>query len=856
MSDTSTTTSPRDPRARLRSAQQAFAAEAASGNGGREASARFAGALDQVVREVLADLPPPSQPLAVVALGGYGRRDLCLHSDVDLMILFEGAIERPDEKFLQNFLQPLWDFDLVIGHHVRSLDDFATLDLDNPEFLFALMDARPLFGESALLDRIGSQLQDAETDRQLVQALLGLVERRHATFNNTPYQLEPDLKDAPGGLRDVLVTRLLVRLTPSADVRQSPGNEGRLDAAKDFLLRVRSLLHVRHGRNANVLDHDAQEWAAPALGYPARSPRQSVELFMGDYFRHARSVYRACEWAQKRAVPRTAFSPVAITRNLERTEDGIRFVDRARAVVHPSSWLGAFQAALDAGCGVSDETLNDIRQNVDRFEPDDFCPSTAHRQRVISFLRPRPGLYARLSEMHDCGLLGGIFPEFRKIAARVTRDFFHRYTVDEHTLLTIRQIEALVTPGPKTATLERLGSLMQEVEAPELLVLALLFHDVGKWVDENHAIESERLAARALTRLQLSRPSCELVEFLIRHHLEMSKVAFRRDTEDPEVVEVFARLVGVEERLKMLCLLTFADVGAVGPGTRTPWKEDLLWRLYVDTYNEITLAYSDRLIEHEGADLSSLVAARPSDVSEREITEFVEGLPRRYLQTFSPHTIYSHVRLSRDIHRDMVHLTLEQAVHLTLEQKDITWELTVVTVDRPSLFSTVCGALSSFGMDILRGQAMTNPHGLVLDVFQFTDREQYLTLNPDARGEFLDTIQGAAAGQIDVDTLLRGRLASPLHRRAARIAPVVRVDTSTSRRYTVLEIVADDELGLLYRIGRGISAHGCDIELVLISTEGHKAVDVFHISKGGTKLAEDARQRLTADLQERLEKTS
>ncbi|MGE3840156.1 MAG: HD domain-containing protein [Vicinamibacterales bacterium] len=835
----------RDPRSRLRTAQQAFAADAASGNGGREAAARFSASLDQIVREVLTGFPGPSQPMAVVALGGYGRRELCLHSDIDLMFLFERGLDHADERFLQQVLQPLWDLDLVLGHHVRSLDDFETPDLDNPEFLLALMDARPLFGDTTLLDRISSRFHDPETDRQLVDALLTLVDDRHASFNDTPYQLEPDVKDAPGGLRDVLVTRLLVRLTPSAHVHRSPGNEGRLEAAKDFLLRVRSLLHVRNRRNTNLLDHEAQEWVAPAVGYPARSPRHGVELLMGDYFRHARSVYRACEWARKRARPPAPFAPVAITRNLERAEDGIRFVDRARAVAHPASWLGVFQAALDAGCGVDDETLNDISQHVDRFEPDDFCPSAAHRERLMAFLRPRPGLYARLSDMHDCGLLGGLFPEFRRIGARVTRDFFHRYTVDEHTLLAIREVESLVSTGPKTPAQERVAALLQEVESPELLVLALLFHDVGKWVEENHALESERLAARALTRLQLPRPSCELVEFLIRHHLEMSKVAFRRDTEDPEVVERFARLVGVEERLKMLCLLTFADVGAVGPGTRTPWKEELLWRLYVDTYNEITLAYSDRLIEHEGADLAGLLNDRPADVTDSEITEFVEGLPRRYLQTFAAPAIYAHVRLSRDIHRD--------TVHVTLEQKDVTWELTVVTVDRPALFATVCGALSTFGMDILRGQAMTNPHGLVLDVFQFTDSERFLALNPDSRGEFLDVIEGAVTGRVDVNERLRGRLASPLNRRPKRVVPIVRADTAASRRYTVLEIVANDELGLLYRIGHAISTHGCDIELVLISTEGHKAVDVFHISKGGTKLTEDQRQRLTADLQERLE---
>ena len=201
----------------------------------------------------------------------------------------------------------------------------------------------------------------------------------------------------------------------------------------------------------------------------------------------------------------------------------------------------------------------------------------------------------------------------------------------------------------------------------------------------------------------------------------MSLVAFRRDTEDPDIVKHFAELVGIEERLKMLCLLTLVDIEAVSLETLTAWREELLWRLYVDTYNHLTLSYGDERIDTTSRTWPSSSRGRPPDVPETEIRRFLEGLPCRYLQLFDREAIYRHVQLSRDIKPDHV--------HAALERKGVTWELTVVTLDKPFLFSNICGVLSSFGMDILKGHAMTNPNGLVLDIFQVTDDDRYLELN-------------------------------------------------------------------------------------------------------------------------------
>jgi [protein-PII] uridylyltransferase len=827
---------------RLDAARQTLSDATGRGQGGRAALAQYAAAVDAIVAELFASALADVPRAAVLALGGYGRRHLCLHSDVDLLVLFADPLDATDERRLGHFLQPLWDLGLVVGHQVRELKDFARIEADNPEFLLALLDARPIAGDRHLVDRFTADFHQAALHAHLLGALVTLTDERHAPFNATFYQLEPDVKAAPGGLRDLAAVRAIAQLTDPALLQQGPSDSARLDDAEEFLLRIRSILHADSKRNQNVLSHAMQDRAAGLLSYPGAQPQARVEHLMSDYFRHARGVARWLEWIRRVA-------PVPVGPNLVKSADGVRFIDARVAANQPETWLSVFQAAIDSGTGVSDDTLSCIQQHAGRFAEHDFFPAPAHRSALLQFLKPRAGLYARLSQMHDSGLLGRMFPEFGAITCRVVRDFYHKYTVDEHTLLAIRTLERLVAPSAPPESprreRERFASLLQDLERPELLVLALLLHDVGKSRDEEHVSESVRLARGIFERLALPAASREVVEFLIASHLQMSTVAFRRDTEDPETVRRFAGVVGVEERLKMLCLLTLADVDAVSLETLTPWKEELLWRLYVDTYNQLTLGYGDELIDRSQSELAQLLAAPHGDLRTEEISAFLEGLPRRYLQLFDRDAIVRHVGLARDIHPD--------AVHVSLDQKGSAWELTVVTMDKPFLFSNISGVLSSFGMDILRGHAMTSPSGLVLDIFQFTDGERFLELNVDARDEFVAVLDSVVSGRADVTVRLRGREQSLVHRRAPRVTPVVYCDNHASQRYTIVEIVADDALGLLYRISRVMSQHGCDVDLVLISTEGHKAIDVFHITQAGAKLPAAAQDALVAGLQRLLE---
>ena len=774
----------------LAAARDEYAAESLRGRGGSDLVARYAGHMDGLVRHIAETARDhTSTAWAVCAIGGYGRRALCLHSDIDLLIVFDGRLSRSDEQFVNALLQPLWDLKLTIGHQIRELAELEEVDEGNPEFLLALLDARLVAGEAQVFDAARARVPRGGSAhaRMVLDALLSLTEERHARFNDTFYQLEPDVKEAPSGLRDVNAARWIADLRGEDSGESTGPDAAQLQESEDFLLRIRSILHLECGRNKNVLSHTLQERVAEVMQFEGATPQQRVESLMGEYFRRARTVARAFDAAR----------------------NGTR--------------------GIQVPAGGSDAAAPD--------------PASWHWESIQELLRPRPGLYKELSEMHDSGLLGRIFPEFDRIHCRVIRDFYHKYTVDEHTLLTLRNVESLLESAGTNR--ERFGVLLHELHAPELLSLALLYHDVGKWKDDDHAVESVGLARTMMDRLAVPPEARDTVEFLIANHLRMSHVAFRRDSEDPDVVRRFAALVGTEELLKMLCLLTLVDVDAVGPGTLTPWKEELLWRLYVDTYNHLTLAYGDELIEKDQAGLAALHAERPPDISEAELSRFLAGLPRRYLALFDATRIYRHVRLARDIHPD--------EVHPFLEKKDVNWELTVVAADKPYLFSNISGVLSYFGMDILRGQAMTTPDGLVLDVFEFTDKEGFLRQNPGAASQIHRLLAEVVAGTKDVPKLLRGRARSVLHRRPQRTSPVVHFDNEHSQKYTVIEIIADDAVGLLYRISRAISSHRCDVDLVLIATEGDVAIDVFHVTGRGGKLSKAEQVALKQSLEHVLE---
>src|SRR5688572_27705436 len=305
-------------------ARSELEADALRGAGGRAALERYSDRVDAMLRQLFADVAKADSQVAVLALGGYGRRHLCFQSDIDLLVLFGGRIGADEEQFLRKFLHPLWDLGVVVGHQVRELADFNRLETDNPEFLLALLDARPVAGARSLFDRFGVVFHTAATHSYILKSLLELIDQRHAGFNDTLYQLEPDVKEAPGALRDLTATRTIAMLTDPLLLTRGPVEATRLEEAEDYLLRIRSILHLKAGRNQNALTHELQETTAEQLGYSGAQPQQRVERMMSDYFRHARTASRSLQWVRMSA-------PTPVGANLGRFSRGVRFIDPIKA---------------------------------------------------------------------------------------------------------------------------------------------------------------------------------------------------------------------------------------------------------------------------------------------------------------------------------------------------------------------------------------------------------------------------------------------------------------------------------------------------------------------------------------------
>jgi len=758
--------------------------------------------------------------LALLATAGFGRREQFPQSDVDLLFVHGLKDESSVEGVLAPALNRLWDVRLVLGHQVWSIYDFRHLNMDDYEFILALFNARFLAGNPALAEKAISGFHAAfvrEHARDLADRIVAGVRKRHEQFANTIYQLEPDLKEAPGGLRDHLAACWLKRLV--GNPTYMPNSVEEVEEAHRFLKQLRVLLHLEHRRTDNRLTHPMQEAVARRMVKGQKKVQASVEALMKEYFINARRISGFCL-----AMVHTA-QPEEIDRPL--TPEEIPTLDDLSGI------LEAFLLSMEEGRPLSDEVRNAISSRMHGGIPQIDFPKL--RQQIGDLFRPRAGLYRALSDLYQLGVLETLFPEFESIRARVIRDFYHKYTVDEHTLIAIKCIEDLVTGDPSADA--RFGTIVRDTVRPADVTLSLLLHDVGKGGEEEHTEEGARIAAKALRRFKFGRDEIETVVFLIRNHLAMSSVVFRRDIDDDKIVRRFADLVGTPERLRLLTLLTYADIKAVAPGVLNDWKKDLLWQLYLETYRKLTLEYGDRRIERSDMEQQLLDGVEAEGLDPTDFQAFLRGFPTRYLTSTPAVEIYEHFRMARRV-------STSNPVELSLHRRQSHYELAVTTPDRKRLFAKIVGLLSYFEMNILRGFAFANLEQTILDIFHFSDDRRTFR-HPEERERFRNLLVKAVADEVSVQTLLRGKETSVLfRRRTPGFEPMLYFEDDPSGRYTIVEIIAPDALGLLYRIGHEIAGLECDIDLALISTEGDKAVDVFYLCRQGGKLPREIQSEL------------
>jgi [protein-PII] uridylyltransferase len=769
--------------------------------------------VDRLVLETATRLLPPSA--AVLAVGGYGRRQLFPYSDIDVLLLFDGerAVAEAKEP-IAAFLQHLWDAGLRMSHSVRTPAECTEVHNGNAELNVSLLDHRYLTGARPLYAALADKLPrfvSANRDA-LVRNLALLTRERHGKYASTIYHLEPNVKETPGGLRDFQLVCWLQQLREGS-VDPSP----ELRDAFRLLSRLRCFLHCLSRRDNNQLSFEAQD--AMAEHFHGDDAAHS----MREYYRHARTVHRAAIRALETGEGESSslFAQLRDWRN--RAANAEFSVHRER--VHfrapqmldadPAMALRLFEFVARHGTRLSCESEHKIDGRLPKLRDHFRTPQSIWPAIAGILALPQAPLAVRA--MHETGVLTALFPELDPIECLVQRDFYHRYTVDEHTLVTLQNLWALrsVEDGPA----QTFRDLFAEIKDPAGLAFALLFHDSGKGVpDEGHVDASVRLARGAMTRILMPEADRALVLFLIARHLELSSVMQSRDVFDPQTIRDVAHRVETVERLKALTLLTYADIAAVNPSAMTGWRAEQLWQLYLMVYNELTRELQAERIE-----------AAPSGPPER--TAFLEGFPMRYLRTHTDTEIGEHMELEVQ--------SRKRGVAVDIRRLESAWQVTLVAGDRPGLFAAVAGTLSSFGMNILKAEAFSNRRGLVLDTFTFADPMRALDLNPPEVDRLRATIEKVLAGKAEVKDLLRNRPKPALPSRKARIPARVRFDGEASDTATLIEIVAEDRPGLLYDVATAITANGGNIEVVLIDTQAHKAIDVFYVTANGAKLSGD-----------------
>jgi len=786
--------------------------------------------------------------LVVTALGGYGRGELHPLSDIDLMVVYDGEQSPYVQRMMQELLYSLWDLGLQVGHSLRSLDDCVAMARTDFPSRTSMQEARFLAGDRRLFGRFRKVLRENVYRRDFAQFLeTTLTERdqRYRRYGASPYIGEPNVKESAGGLRDVHTAmwlgaakfgaRTLRELSDKGLI--TPREQAATDAALTFLWRVRNELHFFSGHKNDVLSRDLQPRIAKNLGYENDETSLGVERFMRDYYLHARAIHRVSrrliarcqETLSRRGSAGGRQRQQALADGLVFFDGQLHLADRDSSPLRadPTRLMKVFWHLHRLGCELSldlERALEDTLYLADG----GFQRSAPVRDLFLDICRTWGRVAQTFREMHELGLLGRFLPEFGALTCLVQYDVYHKFSVDQHSLLAVEHLEALA-PG-QSAESEGAAQVLSEVDKPELLMLGMLLHDVGKARGHGHVAKGIPLIQELVARIGLPSEEGALVEFLVAHHLTMSHIAQRRDIDDPKTIADFAATAADPQRLRMLYLLTWADMRAVGPGVLTPWQATILHELYKRTLTQLTGGRSQRPSRTQLAD--RLRHAVGDEIPAQAVKAHLAMMSERYLATTGVQRMAEHLQMLQALGAAPV--VTELFHHPDLGSSD----LVVVTRDLPGLFSLIAGTLASQGVNIISAQIHTRGDGIAIDTFQVNDPVGDAVTSPAYWGRTLDALRMVLTGEAQVATLLEKRRAAG--RASGAQGPVkITLANHLSDDYTVLEAKCPDRLGLLYLVTRTLAGLGLDIATARIATEIDQAVDTFYVHDGQGRKVED-----------------
>jgi [protein-PII] uridylyltransferase len=792
--------------------------------------------------------PTRSERLTLVATGGYGRGQLAPQSDVDLLFLLPYKQTPRGEQVVEHMLYMLWDLGLKVGHATRSVGEcirFARADLT---IRTALLEARYIWGEQALFAELQQRFATdvmAGSAREFVEQKLAERDARHVRMGDSRYVLEPNIKEGKGGLRDLhtlfWIAKFAYRVSDVGELTVrgvlTATEVAKFAKAESFLWTIRFQLHNLTGRPEERLTFDVQAELARRMGYTDHAGSRGVERFMKHYFLVAKDVgdltriFCAALEAEQQRKPRLSLA--RLWGNWRRDLAGFRvegvrltIADADSFLADPVNLIRVFWVAHQQGLDIHPTALRLITQNLRRIDAALRENREANRL-FLEILTSQTDPEVSLRRMNEAGVFGRFVPDFGRVVAQMQYDMYHVYTVDEHTLFAIGILNR-IEHGIFKDELPLATSLMPKLQSRRALYVALLLHDIAKGRGGDHSELGERIAYKLGPRFGLSAEETETVAWLVRQHLAMSNVAFKRDLQDPQTIADFVALVQSPERLKLLLVLTVADIRGVGPKTWNNWKAALLRELYWAADERMIgplNGEAQKLVERRIAEAAAALRAELKDWNDADFEAHVARGTPSYWLSVDPVTAARHARMMRRARLDDAPLSVETRVD---PPRGVT-ELTIYTADHPGLFASIAGAMAVSGANIVDAKIFTLADGMALDSFWLQDAEGGAFDRPEKLARLAVLIEQSLSGRLRSLDELKHRRTGPTRARVFTVTPRVLIDNEASATHTVIEVNGRDRPGLLYDVTSALTALQLQIATAKISTFGERVVDVFYV---------------------------
>jgi len=809
--------------------------------------------VDQLIR-VLYDLvtesvyplanPTAGEKMAIVAVGGYGRGEMAPFSDIDLLFLLPYKQTPHTEQVVEFLLYLLWDLGLKVGHATRSVAECVRYAKADLTIRTALLEARYVWGEQALFDEL-KQRFDSEivrgTAAQFIEAKLAERDARHIRVGDSRYQLEPNVKEGKGGLRDLhtlyWIAKYIYHIDDVAKLVElgvlSAEESARFERAQSFLWTVRCHLHYLAGRAEEHLTFDLQALIGSRMGYTDHAGSRGVERFMKHYFLVAKDVGDLtrifCAILEIDQKGKRRLSWLRWGEKRRRLEgfglDGDRLTIPSEDLFKkdPVALIRLFHVAQEHDLDIHPRALRAVTQSL-RLVDARLREDPEANRLFLEILTSKKSPEIALRRMNEAGVFGRFVPDFGRVVAQMQYDMYHVYTVDEHTLFAIGILHHIET-GQLKDELPVASAIMPTIASRRALYLATLLHDIAKGRGGDHSQLGEKVALKLGPRLGLSDEETETVAWLVRWHLLMSSTAFKRDISDPQTIQDFVERVQSPERLKLLLVLTAADIRAVGPKVWNGWKAALLRELYHSALDVIsgglTVGARDARIAAAQAEARALLP----DFTDDEFAAFIgRGYPFYWL-SLDAETHARHARLMREADTSGAPLTVEKRV----DPARAVTEITLYTADHPGLFSRIAGALAVSGANIVDAKIMTMSNGMALDTLWVQDHDGAPFDRPDKLAKLAFTFENVLTGELNPHIELERRPAFPSRMSVFTVPPRVLIDNQASRSHTVIEVNGRDRPGLLWEVTRELTRLSLQVSSAKISTYGEKVVDVFYV---------------------------